>query len=58
MWAKPSVSRNIDILRNDSYTVIEPGVGTMACGDVGVGRLPDEHILLDALAHAKPATSP
>jgi phosphopantothenoylcysteine synthetase/decarboxylase len=49
MWAKKSVLRNVDTLRQDGFTVIEPEAGLMACGDTGVGRLPSEEVLLTVL---------
>jgi phosphopantothenoylcysteine decarboxylase/phosphopantothenate--cysteine ligase len=33
--------RNIEVLRNDGVHFIASGVGYLACGDVGVGRLAD-----------------
>src|ERR1700722_9875151 len=40
MWANSKVQRNIGILREDSRVrVIGPGVGLLADGDVGAGRL-------------------
>ena len=49
MWAKKSVLRNVEVLRADGFSVIEPEAGLMACGDTGVGRLPNERVLLAAL---------
>jgi phosphopantothenoylcysteine decarboxylase/phosphopantothenate--cysteine ligase len=52
MWAKPSLQRNIKTLSQDGFTVIPPEEGLMACGDTGVGRLPNEDVLLNALSEA------
>jgi phosphopantothenoylcysteine decarboxylase/phosphopantothenate--cysteine ligase len=49
MWSKPSLKRNLEILRGDGYILIEPAEGFMACGDTGVGRLPEEEVLVAAL---------
>jgi len=41
MWEHPATQRNIDILRADGVTVMEPDEGAMACGEFGPGRLPE-----------------
>ncbi|MCH8346956.1 MAG: bifunctional phosphopantothenoylcysteine decarboxylase/phosphopantothenate--cysteine ligase CoaBC [Proteobacteria bacterium] len=47
MWAKPSTMRNISQLRQDGVMVIEPAEGELACGEVGVGRLPEVDVICD-----------
>lgn len=44
MWAKSSVTRNVQQLKADGIHVIEPGAGWLSCGQVGAGRMaePDE----------------
>jgi phosphopantothenoylcysteine decarboxylase/phosphopantothenate--cysteine ligase len=39
MWEHPAVIRNIDTLRHWGVHIVGPGVGHLAGGDVGVGRL-------------------
>ncbi len=39
MWANPAVKRNIEKLEADGRTVIQPGFGALASGDVGPGRV-------------------
>ena len=39
MWAHPAVQKNLDVLRERGVTVIDPGVGHLACGSFGAGRL-------------------
>lgn len=41
MFLNPAVQHNIEILSRRGFTFIEPGSGTLACGDQGVGRLAD-----------------
>jgi len=41
MWHHPATRRNVAQLRADGVTVIEPDEGAMACGEWGVGRLPE-----------------
>jgi phosphopantothenoylcysteine decarboxylase/phosphopantothenate--cysteine ligase len=39
MWAQPSVQENLATLRRRGVMVLEPDVGPLAGGDVGVGRM-------------------
>ena len=41
MLAHPATQRNIDILKELGYFVVEPASGLLACGDEGAGRLPE-----------------
>ena len=41
MLLHPAVQRNLKTLAEDGWEVMEPGSGNMACGDEGVGRLPE-----------------
>jgi phosphopantothenoylcysteine decarboxylase/phosphopantothenate--cysteine ligase len=41
MWEHPSVQDNVRTLRSRGVHVVEPGVGRLAGGDVGAGRLAD-----------------
>ena len=50
MLAQPAVQRNLEQLRRDGWTVVEPETGHMACGDDGAGRLPETAILLARVA--------
>lgn len=49
MYNSRAVQRNLDILRNDGYNIVEPGAGDLACGTVGPGRLPEPAQILDRL---------
>lgn len=49
MWAKPAVQRNLELLRGAGWRVLAPGEGLMACGDEGLGRLPEVPEILAAL---------
>lgn len=49
MWAQPATRRNIDLLREDRFTILEPGVGWQACRAVGPGRMPEPDDLLEAI---------
>ena len=41
MLAHPATQRNVDILKELGYLVVEPASGLLACGDEGAGRLPE-----------------
>ncbi|HSQ21762.1 MAG TPA: bifunctional phosphopantothenoylcysteine decarboxylase/phosphopantothenate--cysteine ligase CoaBC [Coriobacteriia bacterium] len=46
MWRKPVTAANVAALRSRGASIVEPGTGELACGDVGEGRLaPIEDIL-------------
>lgn len=49
MWSKASVLRNVEQIRKDGCMVIEPDAGRTACGDEGVGRLPEELVVKEVL---------
>jgi phosphopantothenoylcysteine decarboxylase/phosphopantothenate--cysteine ligase len=44
LWESPAVQANVGILRGRGVTIVDPGEGHLAGGDVGVGRLaePDD----------------
>jgi len=39
MWENPIAQKNVSELKKLGYRFIEPGVGDLACGDVGRGRM-------------------
>ena len=41
MWNHPATQSNLEILRSRQCFVMEPDSGSLACGVVGAGRLPD-----------------
>jgi len=41
MYQHPATQKNLTLLRELGYTVVEPACGAMACGDHGPGRLVD-----------------
>ncbi|MCC5893086.1 bifunctional phosphopantothenoylcysteine decarboxylase/phosphopantothenate--cysteine ligase CoaBC [Exiguobacterium sp.] len=46
MLDHPATRRNIETLKSFGYQIIEPGVGNLACGWIGGGRLPEPEDLL------------
>jgi phosphopantothenoylcysteine decarboxylase/phosphopantothenate--cysteine ligase len=49
MWLHPATQRNVATLRGDGVTVMEPDEGEMACGEFGLGRLPEPEAVAGAI---------
>ena len=49
MWQHAATKRNVEQLRRDGVTVLEPDDGEMACGEYGPGRLPEPERILAAI---------
>jgi phosphopantothenoylcysteine decarboxylase/phosphopantothenate--cysteine ligase len=49
MYAHAAVQRNLKILSDDGYHILDPDAGELACGTTGPGRLPDPEIIFDRL---------
>jgi phosphopantothenoylcysteine decarboxylase/phosphopantothenate--cysteine ligase len=49
MWEHPATRRNVERLRADGVTVMQPDEGAMACGEYGEGRLPEPEAVLDRI---------
>jgi phosphopantothenoylcysteine decarboxylase/phosphopantothenate--cysteine ligase len=49
MWQHPATQANLDLLRRRGVKVIEPGVGELACGDVGAGRMAEPAEIAEAV---------
>ncbi len=49
MWEHVAVRRNVGALRAAGVRVLEPGVGRLAGGDEGAGRLPDPATIVAAV---------
>ncbi len=50
MWANPVVEENLARLKGRGLTVMEPAAGSLACGAVGLGRLPEPDLIVEACA--------
>jgi phosphopantothenoylcysteine decarboxylase/phosphopantothenate--cysteine ligase len=46
MWDHPATQRNVGQLRKDGVTILGPGSGAQACGEVGDGRMLEPQELL------------
>jgi len=53
MWLQPSTKRNVDQLRNDGITVVDPEAGELASGLVGQGRLPEIEKIIEIAASSE-----
>lgn len=49
MWQHATTQRNIEQLKADGITVLEPDEGPMACGEYGPGRLPEPAEIYDRI---------
>ena len=50
MWAHPATQDNIRTLKSrKDITLLEPEAGEMACGEIGIGRLPEPTTILEAM---------
>ena len=55
MYGHPTTRASLERLRAMGCTILEPGSGALACGEVGAGRLAEPEALLEAvLAAARP----
>lgn len=51
MYENPIVKDNIDKLRQYDFDIIEASSGYLACGDVGLGKLPDIEDIYDRICY-------
>ncbi len=49
MWEQPSVQENLAVLRQRGVHVVDPEAGDLASGDVGMGRLADTPVIIEAV---------
>jgi phosphopantothenoylcysteine decarboxylase/phosphopantothenate--cysteine ligase len=49
MYESKAVQRNLRILQDDGYMIIDPNAGELACGTTGAGRMPEPEEILDRL---------
>ena len=52
MWGHPATQRNVSLLEQDGTTILGPGVGDQACGEVGDGRMLEPDQLLEDIVAA------
>lgn len=49
MWEHEATRANLETLRRRGHVIVEPGVGLLACGTFGAGRLAENDAILDAV---------
>ncbi len=49
MWEHDATRANLETLRRRGHVIVEPGVGMLACGTFGAGRLAENEAILDAV---------
>jgi len=52
MWNHPATQANLEILRKRGVKIVEPGVGYLACGMTGAGRLAENESVVAAVLEA------
>lgn len=52
MWNKPAVQRNVQQLRQDGVTIIDPGEGWLSCRQTGAGRMAEPDAIRAAIEKA------
>ncbi|MDE1467225.1 bifunctional phosphopantothenoylcysteine decarboxylase/phosphopantothenate synthase [Aurantiacibacter sp. D1-12] len=52
MWQHEATVRNVQTLRDSGVKVMEPDMGSMACGEFGPGRLPEPEAVFLEIADA------
>lgn len=49
MWTHPATQRNVAVLREYGYIIVEPEVGELASGLTGIGRLAEPEVIVAAV---------
>ena len=49
MWDHPATRRNLEQLKQDGVLIMDPDYGEQACGDVGIGRMPEPQDIVSFL---------
>jgi phosphopantothenoylcysteine decarboxylase / phosphopantothenate---cysteine ligase len=48
MWEHPATQTNLETLKRRGVRIIDPGVGDLACGDEGIGRMAEPEAIVTA----------
>ncbi len=48
MWDHPATQANLAVLKARGVRVIDPGIGDLACGDEGIGRMAEPDAIVEA----------
>ncbi|MEZ4655299.1 MAG: bifunctional phosphopantothenoylcysteine decarboxylase/phosphopantothenate--cysteine ligase CoaBC [Candidatus Eisenbacteria bacterium] len=58
MWENAAVRANVRLLRERGYRFLDPGVGDLACGEYGAGRMADPEQIADVVIRETWGTRP
>lgn len=53
MYSHWSVQKNLQVLKENGVCILEPKAGELACGDEGVGRMPEPEYIFSAIMQKK-----
>jgi phosphopantothenoylcysteine decarboxylase len=51
MWNAPAVKRNVELLRADQVSIVDPEDGWLSCGQTGPGRMAEPSKIIEAILH-------
>lgn len=54
MWNHPAVGRNVQQLKTDGVTLVEPGTGWLSCRTKGAGRMAEPEEIIAAIESLPP----
>lgn len=49
MWNNKIFKKNLDILKENGYIILDPVSGRLACGDEGIGKMAEPEIIADRI---------
>ncbi len=49
MYERSTTQKNLSILKSMGCTILEPDIGRLASGEVGIGRYPDNEVILNEI---------
>jgi len=53
MWSNEATQENVAILKQRGWTLLQPGSGEQACGEIGEGRMPEPIVIFEAVEEVK-----
>jgi phosphopantothenoylcysteine decarboxylase/phosphopantothenate--cysteine ligase len=53
MWSNEATQENVQILKQRGFDVLPPAKGEQACGEVGVGRMPEPQVIFDQVKQSQ-----
>jgi len=53
MWSNAATQENVSILKQRGWTLLQPGSGEQACGEIGEGRMPEPQEIFDAVMNVE-----